>query len=291
MAGNTVTYYVESESLQLHPRNLSGGVYRALAVQKWGGSELERITQAAAYGHGLVEMANGVLRTARKVDLKIISWCGSEAAAWTEYDMLKRLFRPSRPVGYMRQAWTNNAGAVSRDLYVRSVRQDSMSWPPSPDAPRFIGNPAGGVIEFPVSMESQKLPLWYAAEESSAKSLTTALQNFTLTNDGEWPIGIRAVLSGLAGTWTSIVIQNTTTGGPDSVTGGSVTWTSAAFANAHALDWRHTDHTVVTFSTGTSIATPGAADIVLWPGDNTVTWIGVGGSSGTITFYWRELFL
>lgn len=290
MAGNTVTYYVESDSMQLHPRNLSGGVYRALAAQDWGEADLERIIQPAPYGHGVIELANGVVRTPRKIKLRLVSWCGTEAAAWTEYDTLKRLFRPSRPAGYMRQVWTGGA-TVTRDLYVRSIRQPSMSWPPGADRPRFIGNPSGGVIEFPIEMESHKHPFWWAAEENSAKSLTTSLQSFTLTNDGEWPIGIKAVLSSLSGTWTSIVIQNTATGGPDSVTGGSVTWTSAGFVNANALDWRHSDPSVVQWSSGTTISSPGSADLVLWPGDNTVTWIGVGGTSGTITFYWREMFL
>jgi len=271
----------------IHPRTSATYADRLLTGQDWGVVGVERETDDVAYGYGQIERSYSPTAQ-RTVAFEMLSFCGSEANAWEEYQELQDLVRPSRAPVTLTREYTDGGGTVSQTLTVRAIGVPSMSWL-TDGRPRFVGPESAGVLRTPIVAQTTEVPFFAGSEESDTVSLSTSKQTKGITNGGHWPIGVKFVLSSLVGTWTSILITNTTTG-PQSESGGTVTWADTTFANTDYLDWRHDDWKYVDWSDGNTISNPGTASLVLWPGSNNIEVTGTGGTSGTVTIYWTELY-
>jgi len=277
---------------QLHPAYAATYGTRKLLGQHWGKVPINHLTRPAAYGWGEIYQGT-VITGARQGVFDLMSFCGSEANAWSEFEAIKQLIRPSLAPITLTKAWTDAGGAVSRTLKVKVVDCPETSWLVE-DAPRFIGPESRGIIRFPISWQTTETPFFRGAAESDTTILSTTIQTKSITNGGHWPIGLKLVISGITGVeaWTSLLVTNSTTG-PNGESGGSFTWTPATpkFVNTDYIDWRFTSLAYVTQTTGTSILAPGTANIILWPGANTLQFTGFGGTTpAVITVWWQEMF-
>jgi len=281
------------DGTQLHPKTTSGGVDRLLLAQDWGAVKIGGKKTPAPYGIGSqVEIAYFPVGS-RRVRLELMSKAASEALAWAEYEAIKDLVRASRAPLTLRRTFSSGAGPTTQDrrLIVRAASHPAMSWLTG-GRPQFVGRESQGRIRFPLIFDTTENPFWEenGTPPTSTVALATTTQTVSITNSGDWPIGAKIALSALAGSWTSITITNNTTG-PNGESGGSIQWSDTVFANGDTFDWRYTDRNQVTWQSGSSIGNPSVINFVLWPGANSVDVIGVGGSSGTVTFTYLPLYL
>jgi hypothetical protein len=280
---NTVTWGAQT----FHPVTTMTHGKVLLLDQDWGDAPVQIKTQPAAYGWGSIELSVSLPET-RTGGFVLLCQCGTEAKAWSMLDAIKALIRPSLAPVTLTNAFANQAGAVSRYLKVRTTRCPAMSWLDG-SPPTFVGKESAGNIKLPVIWQTVECPLFRSTTAATdTVALSTAKQTKTIVNAGEWPIGLRLDLSDIVGTWTSILITNTTAG-PNGESGGVLVWSDAALANADYLDWRYTNLKWPVWTAGNAVLAA-TAYIILWPGSNSIEFTGVGGTSGTITATWREMW-
>lgn len=166
-----------------------------------------------------------------------------------------------------------------------------LQYPQSQD-PQLIhvNGSSYGWVRIPLAFESVGTPLWATrtADTSNTVDLDTSSQAWAITNNGSDACGLKWVLSSIVGTWTSITIANTTTG-------QTFTYTDAGVSNADYVDfWTGSDDTAGFWAvdwTGDHVpSSTNHGPMSLAVGANSGTAIGVGGTSGTITFHVRELW-
>lgn len=272
--------------VQLYPRVAGTYGYRQLVdPTNFGTAQMNRFTDPVPFGPGTVERGY-VFDKPRSVVLALHIQAGTERKAFSELEDLEAAFRADRE-GNLRLKYTENDGPTVRDRYLTCRRTDFQSWG-SPSATMFKGAHSGGVLRVIYQLEAV-YPHWrtYTAETDTA-SLSTVSQNIIITNDGHYPIGVKVGLSALVGSWTSVAITNNTAGpqGASIQGSGTVTWShTTGFSNGDELDWRHTYPHLVTQTDGNTGATD---ELTLWPGSNDIDVVGVGGTSGTVTFTWKE---
>lgn len=278
-------------SVQLLPRT-SGtyGIRQAVYPVNLGAVAPSRALVPVPFGSGVVEQGYWFDKS-RQVQLLLKVIAGTERRAWSEWEDLQSHFRVDR-LGKLRIKYYEADGPTQRDRYLecRRVHVPTMDWPGSTG---FVGHYEGGQITFGLVLEAS-YPHWRDYSETTTDTcdiLTGGGDTITINNPGHFPIGFKFTLSSLVGNWTQISIANTTSGdfqGEGAVSAGTITWShGTAFANSDYVDWRHTDPHLVTMNDGNVSATSNG---VLWPGDNSITVIGTGGTSGTGTFAKRGAY-
>ncbi len=283
-------------SKTVHPRTAGGGVTRVLTLQDWGEAPHNPETRPTSYGWGVQEIAPAVLSAARNVTLRVLCHCGTEAVAFQEIADWRAMLAPHKSTAVnasvLATVTFNETTSVTRYMNLRPLATSWASWEGGPGAV-FIGNPAAGVIEITLKFETWGLPLFRSSEQNATVSLSASNQNVVVTNDGVWPTGVRIEFSSLVGNWTAWTATPAGTGfNAKPLSGGAVAMApvGSRFANGDYLDWRHTTPWQVEWPTTVKITNPGTANIVLPPGNQTVGNIGVGGTSGTLTYKWYEWF-
>lgn len=281
-----VDWVYDATTVQLLPRVAGTYGYRQLVNPlDFGTADMTRWLDPIPFGTGVVERGY-VFDRPRRVRMGVHIAAGTERKAWSEWEDLQGNFRADRE-GKIRLRYTEADGPTERDRYLlaRRVMFDTMSWP---GITTFKGAYSGGVLRTHLELEAT-YPHWRSYTGSTdTVAISTSSTPITITNSGHFPIGLKFALSALVGTWTSITISNATNG-PGGATvdpGGTVVWTDAGFSNSDEIDWRYTDPSLVTWTSGSTLGA--TSHIVLWPGINTVSVVGVGGTSGTGTFSWAE---
>ena len=147
-----------------------------------------------------------------------------------------------------------------------------------------------GWMMIPLAFQTVGTPMWAtrAADTSNTEALNTASQAWSFDNDGSVACGLKWVFSDIVGTWTSCTVANTTTG-------QTVTVTSAGLANTELVDFKTgVDATTgfwgVDWSSTMTLDASNLGPMTMARGTNSGTVIGVGGTSGTVTFHLRELW-
>ena len=147
-----------------------------------------------------------------------------------------------------------------------------------------------GWMMIPLAFQTVGTPMWATrtADVSNTEDLSTGSQAWSLDNDGSVACGLKWVVSAIVGTWTSVTVANTTTG-------QTVTYTDAGLSSTDYVDFKTgTDATVgfwgVDWTSDHVLSASALGPMTLARGTNTGTVIGVGGTSGTVTFHIRELW-
>lgn len=265
--------------IQLHPEATATYAKRRLERMDWGAAPITRKTRPLPWGYGEEEELV-VISGSRVVTFQLLSRCGTEAKAWDEYEELRSELRTSQAAMTLRRRFDTGSATIDRMLKVRSLLSGGMSWLVD-GRPRFVGRESMGVIRTPIILETIDMPLFRLYTPSAATAVAIGGGATTVNNPGQWPVGAKLVTASLVGSYTQLVISNATTG-PKSESGGGITWNNASnFSNGDTIDWRYTDHKVVDVQNGT-LGNWGGDFIVLWPGDNSITITGTGGTSGNV---------
>jgi len=260
-----------STSIQLLPRTagVTYGYRQLVEPLDLGIAEAQRFQTPVAFGPGLVEQGY-VFNKSRKLVLTLHILGTTERKAFSEWRSLNTWFRPDK-LGMLRFKYVDGGG-TGRDVYVeaRRVLVPTVSW--GGGAHTWKGQYTGGVLRCTYTLEAL-YPHWRSWTASTATKTTVSSTpgNLSVTNNGDFPVSCRVTLANPASNPTKLNIANVTAAptGMAVDDGGTVVWNKgSAFTGADYLDWRYTDHSVVTWSAGVVGA---GNNLVLWPGSNTIT--------------------